>query len=231
MHIFRPGSRRFLPGMVDNLSPEWKAVLSAGRRMVLKKGEFLLPDGETRSFGYLTSGRICSTHTSYGGGAHSMLIFGPGTLVREAYVCSGFCQSLPHFQCLTDVECHIFPGDLLHDERFIAAHPELMRSMLYSVSVKLSLFDAMLSIMSCRTVEEKVAMWMYYCCDSCGRSSFSPGISQIELSLLLGVHKSSLNKVVLALKKHGILECFTKTRLSILDERRLFRAACGELLL
>lgn len=229
MYVFTPTARRFLPGIVDNLSPEWGRVLHLGRRTTLKKGAFLVPDGRERSFAYICSGKITSTHISGTGGAHTMLLFGPGTLVRETYMYSGFCMSLPNFHCLTDVDCCLFSGSLLHDQDFIATYPELMRSMLYSVTVKLSLFDAMLSLMSCKSIEEKVAMWLHYCVDSTGRQEFCPGISQIELSLLLGIHKSSLNKVVLALKKAGILACFTKTRISILDTTRLFSVASGTL--
>lgn len=227
MHVFRSDVRRYLPGIVSNLSPEWRSALSLGRVCQQKKGTFLISSPESRTFGFLTRGRICSIHSSGSGGAQTMLFFGPDTLFRETYMFSGFCLSLPHFQALTDVEFCLFEGDMLHDKTFAATHTLLMTSMLYSVTVKLSLFDALLSIKSCKSVEEKVAMWLYYCFDVKGRRSFSPGISQLELSLLLGVHKSSLNKAILRFKSHGILGCFTKTQISILEEKRLFAVANG----
>lgn len=227
MHIFRPDARRYLPGIVSNLSPEWRSALSLGRICQQKKGAFLVPDPKSHSFGFLTRGRICSIHSSGTGGAQTMLFFGPDTLFRETYMFSGFCLCLPHFKALTDVEFCLFEGDMLHDSAFVAAHTALMTSMLYSVTVKLSLFDALLSIKSCKSVEEKTAMWLHYCFDAKGRHSFPPGISQLELSLLLGVHKSSLNKAILSLKAHGILGCFTKTQITILDEKRLFAVATG----
>ena len=227
MHVFRSDVRRFLPGIVSSLSPEWRSALALGRVCRQKKGAFLIPDPESRTFGFLTRGRICSIHSSASGGAQTMLFFGPDTLFRETYMFSGFCLSLPHFQALTDVEFCLFEGDMLHDRAFVAAHTSLMTSMLYSVTVKLSLFDALLSIKSCKSVEEKTAMWLHYCFDAKGRHSFPPGISQLELSLLLGVHKSSLNKAILRLKAHGILGCFTKTQITILDEKRLFAVASG----
>ena len=47
--------------------------------------------------------------------------------------------------------------------------------------------------------------------------------------MLLGVHKSSLNRSILHLKKTGAIKAFTKNTVSILDEEKLLAIANGVL--
>lgn len=232
MLILRENSLRLIPGLVENTSKIWENVLHLATRHAYRKDSyFTIPEDNLYTFGYLKSGYLYSQHPTFNGTARIVLFLGPGTLFRETYVCSGFASSMPVHRCMTDVETYLFPGKILHDPEFIQTHFEHIQNCLYSVSVKLTMYDFSIFIEGCKTVQEKIATWIYGCYNSIGCRTFSPGLSQLDVGLFLGIHKSSFNTAIRAMKRSQVISSFTKKKITILDEKKLLAISRGELVL
>ena len=61
-----------------------------------------------------------------------------------------------------------------------------------------------------------------------GRPRFSPDMTQQELAALLGIHRTTLTRILCRLKALNIIEKYTKNDLHILDMEALDRLARGD---
>ena len=216
-----------MPGIVENLSPVWENFLNLGERYFLQKGTSFSPPVDVQTFCFLRRGRICSKHIYYGGSERYTLFLGRNVLFRETYMKAGFCWCNPIHLCLEDSEIYVFPSKLISDKDFLVKYPNVINNFFYSVSVKLSLYDMILAITGCRMIFEKVSFWIYNCYKIKNSHVFNPGMSQMELAMLLGVHQSSINRVVKELKDMNIIDCFTKNKIHVIDEKKLEKCAMG----
>ena len=229
MILLRPTATPPVPGQMRHLSRVWEEVLHLGVRETYRKGSvFSFQEAHQGDFGYIRLGRLYSSHPTKGGLERLTFFLSDGCLFRETYVITGYCESPPVHHCLTDVELYRFNGSLLHDGAFAARYPHLLRNCMYSMAVKLASYDAMVQTLGKTSATEKVAWYLDALFGYYQRPTFAPGITQNELTLLLGIHQSSMSRAVLALKKHDIISAFTKNQLTILDPERLKRVADGE---
>ncbi len=230
MILLRSSAKPPVPCQLRHISREWEEVLHLGVRETYTKGtRFSFKDKQQGDFCYIRRGTLCSLHPTINGVDHITFFLSEGCLLRETYVITGYCETIPLHHCLTDVEIFRFDGALLLDTAFAARYPHLIRNCMYSLAVKVASYDAMVQTMGKGSALEKVswyinALFDYYQC-----STFAPGITQVDLTMLLGIHQSSISRAVLMLKEHNIISAFTKHQLIILDPQRLRQIADGQL--
>lgn len=231
MFIFRRDTMPPMPGHVRNLSRIWEELLPlAVRKLHYKKDSyFSFPETEAHSFGYIKSGHTGTIHHLFDGQEHIKFLISEGCLFRESYIIAGFCNSFPLHRCLTDVEIYQFNGDMLVDPAFIAVHPEHMNNIMWSMAVKQASLDMIADIVAQKTVASKVASYLHICSTVQGSSAFTPNVTQLELSLMLNIHKSSLNRTLLTMQSMGIMDGFTKKKCTILAPEKLKAIADGML--
>lgn len=233
MFIFRPDVTIPMPGHVQNLSRIWEELLpQAVKKIHYKKNSyFSFPDDEINSFGYIKSGHTSTIHPLFDGQDHIKFLISEGCLFRETYIVAGFCNAFPLHYCMTDVEIYQFNGDMLVDPDFAAAHPKHMHNVMWGMAIKQSSLDMMIDIIGQKTVASKVAHYLLTCARIQNSRNFRPGITQIELGLMLNIHKSSLNRTLLAMESMGILDGFTKKKCTVLNMKQLEAIANGMLAL
>lgn len=233
MFMFRKGVAPAMPGHVQNLSRIWEELLPLAVKKIRYKKEsyFSFPDTEANTFGYIKSGHTGTIHPLFDGQEHIKFLISEGCLFRESYIIAGFCNSFPLHRCLTDVEIYQFNGDMLVDPAFAAAHPEHIRNVMWAMAVKQSSLDMIADIVAQKTVAGKIANYLHICSKVQGNSRFAPNITQLELSLMLNIHKSSLNRTLLNMQSMGIIDGFTKKKCTVLASKKLKAVADGVLVL
>lgn len=134
-------------------------------------------------------------------------------------------QSIDHFhsiQTLSECEVVAFPKILLEDVEFCRKYPHLILNLVKSLGIKVgslfsqiydsNLFDAKRQI--CRMIAH---IWR----EQGENETINPNLSQSDMANLLGIHRSSVCRVVRQLRDEGIIGRFSKTRLDIINAETL----------
>lgn len=212
---------------IEGINTPWEEVLGLASRMTFPRGH----EFETRqadSFFLLIRGSIRLSCLSESGQERVVMRIGPGTLFNEvSHMHDTLLQS---YSLRTMEECEVarFSKSLLGDRNFFRNHPDLACNLIQSLGIKAGAFFAQLFDSGLLEVGTRVCRSLYQLWQENGEvSSFSPRLSQGDLAITLGVHRSSLCRVIRSLRRRGILGSFTKSRLEILDPGALAELAGG----
>ncbi|MDY3681411.1 Crp/Fnr family transcriptional regulator [Bilophila wadsworthia] len=162
------------------------------------------------------------------GEERTILYAGAGTLMNVPTIIAGDIKNTV-VTCTERVEAAIFDAGLLTDRAFAAAHPDLLLNLIHSLCIHLVIHSQHLGDASlvgtmghvCRVFQEMSQKYG-------GRPRFSPDMTQQELAALLGIHRTTLTRILCRLKALNIIEKYTKNDLHILDMEALDRLARGD---
>ena len=128
--------------------------------------------------------------------------------------------------CTEDAEVALFDSALLSDEDFASQYPDLMINLVHSLSVHMVIHSQRLAEASLSNSVAQVCRIILELSDRHGgRARFSPEMTQQELALLLGMHRTTLTRILCRLREGGVLGRFTRHDLEILDRARLVEMA------
>ncbi len=222
--IFRQEKALF---SVEGINSVWERVLDKAVQISLPKAHEIEANNPNYFF-FLLKGSVKLSCLSEGGQERVVMRIGPGTLFNEvSHIHTSLLQS-HSLHTLEESVVARFPKYILEDENFFRQHPELACNMIHSLGIKAGAFFSQLFDSGLLEVSTRVSRSLYQLWQENGESeSFSPGLTQSELASTLGVHRSSLCRVIKALRQQGVIGKFTKTTLEILDPEALSREAGG----
>ncbi len=213
---------------VGRLNSPWERVLHLASRRRFRKGQTIdigagMNEGEggKPSFYYVMSGRIRLSYVGRAGEERTILYAGPGSLMNVPSVVADDVENTV-VTCTEPAEVALFDAALLTDERFAAEHPDLMINLVQSLCVHLVIHSQRLAESAladsvsqvCRVVRELAQR--HGGCDC-----FAPDMTQQELARLLGMHRTTLTRILCRLRDMHVLGKFTRHELRILDRTRL----------
>lgn len=174
------------------------------------------------------SGTVRLAYVGANGEERTILYAGAGTLMNVPTIIAGDIKNTV-VTCTERVEAAIFDAGLLTDRAFAAAHPDLLLNLIHSLCIHLVIHSQHLGDASlvgtmghvCRVFQEMSQKYG-------GRPRFSPDMTQQELAALLGIHRTTLTRILCRLKALNIIEKYTKNDLHILDMEALDRLARGD---
>ncbi|ACS78478.1 Crp/Fnr family transcriptional regulator [Maridesulfovibrio salexigens] len=214
---------------IEGINSIWEAVLDKAVQSSLPK-DHEIEANHPDYFFFLLKGAVKLSCLSESGQERVVMRIGPGTLFNEvSHIHTSLFQS---HSLHTLEECVVarFPKSILEDKDFFRQNPELACNLIHSLGIKAGAFFAQLFDSGLLEVSTRVSRSLYQLWQENGESeSFSPGLTQSDLASTLGVHRSSLCRVIKALRQQGIIGKFTKTTLEILDPEALSREAGGML--
>ena len=183
---------------------------------------------ESPYFYYILSGTVRLAYVGANGEERTILYAGAGTLMNVPTIIAGDIKNTV-VTCTERVEAAIFDAGLLTDRAFAAAHPDLLLNLIHSLCIHLVIHSQHLGDASlvgtmghvCRVFQEMSQKYG-------GRPRFSPDMTQQELAALLGIHRTTLTRILCRLKALNIIEKYTKNDLHILDMEALDRLARGD---
>ena len=224
-HILMKGSA------VGRLNAPWRKVLHLARRKIIRKGQSVDirtslsgPDGRS-CFYYVVSGKIRLSYVSQNGEERTILYAGPDTLMNVPSVLVGD-EDNTLVTCTEDAEVALFDAALLSDEAFAAQYPDLMINLVHSLCVHMVIHSQRLAESSLSNSVAQVCRVVLELSDRHGgKEKFSPEMTQQELALLLGMHRTTLTRILCRLRESGVLGRFTRHELEILDRARLAELA------
>ena len=156
------------------------------------------------------------------GEEYGKLILGEGCLFNETPALAGTSWYTVFFCCLDAAEIWRFDASLLEDEAFLASHPHLAINLMRSIARKASIFFFHLArthstTSMCRLCDLLLQLSNPHQPDLC--------MSQSDVAAMMGLHQTTVARLIRRLREEGIIGRFTKRELQVLDRERLRRLA------
>lgn len=199
----------------------WRKVLHLANHQTVPKGYSWHSDDEQDTFSFLDKGCIrlgCTTATAR---ERIILIISGGCIFREVGLLHFAPAYPPVLKTLEPCEVYHFPGSLLHDHAFIRQYPELLSNLVLSLGGKFGAAFSQLLEKTEPSPETMVSRYLLQLVEQFGASSFAPGLSQVDLALALGLHRSTVCRILRDLRAQGIIGTFTRNNLEILNPTQL----------
>ncbi len=217
-----------IPCYVSHLSDCWEQVLHLGEKLTCRKNQLFSPHDDS-SFFYIHSGLTCCyVRENLGRKDEIRLFMGEKCFIRETVVSAGLGSWNTFHRCLTDVVMYRFSRRLLTDPDFLREHGDLLDNFVFSMAAKSVSVQIFASLLKQRSNEQKIAVYVYgFYLNSGRRHAFAPPLSQVQLAELLGLNILTVNRIIARWKREGILECYTKRNLRILNLEELVRIRNG----
>lgn len=211
--------------LLSGLNKEWEKVLHLGVKKKVPKG-VIFNCHQCETFGYVQKGQLRLSSVSDDGRERIVFYLGEGCICMEIPLFSNFLDKYtPEFVTTTDCVIYFFPSDLMTDTDFIKKYPELMINIVHSMAVKSSAFFSQLSEEAVLGSTAQFCRFLYREYEKNQETTFHFGFSQIELSLMLSLHRNTLCRIVRELRNENILGKCTKNCIEILDLEKLKKIA------
>jgi len=219
----------FQPVIFMDLNSPWEKVLSLGIPQSFS-AKMIIPARQRGDVGagmyYIRRGCIRLSNITPNGQEKIMLYMARGMIFNEAPMFHN--NSAPYLFTSTEATDTVFIPRKRITVDFIREHPELMMNLIESVTKKtisfsiqlfgLRAFDTFANV--CRVL---YSMYLF----NRSNGNIVPRLSQQELSAFLGVHRSSLHKVLFRLKEEGIIGSYHRKNLAVYSPERLLAYSEG----
>lgn len=198
---------------LTNSNVKWNSILPNFKQIFLSKNSLVK---NTDKFLYFLENGII--HTSY------ISIFGTEWIfVFQNYGCifnelSIFNNNLK-FQYTANTDCCIrqIPLTTIQSPDFIETYPELYVNLIETLALKESISYSYFSDLAYSSAKSKVCQAILALSNEHGNMVFSPGITQSEIGAMLGLHQTSVARVIQDLRKENIIGTFTKNKIEIFN--------------
>ena len=178
-------------------------------------------DPETSTFSFLEKGRVRLLNLSETGKERIVLYIEPGCLFREILLLHVSPSHPASLVALEPCEVYNFPRTLLDDAEFVRRHPALMSNLVHSLGAKAGAFYSQITESVELDPQTQVCRYLHRLADERRTRVVNPGVSQSELALVLGLHRSTVCRIIRTLRDRGVLGHFTRCSLEILDREAL----------
>ncbi len=217
----REGGKEYSP--VSHLNTSWESILHMGVRRRFSAGEAISIYSEFPFFYYIVSGRVRLTYICRSGKERTMLLAGPGSVMNVPTIL-GEDHGNTLAQAVIDTEIVVFDAALLTDAAFVSSHPEQFISLLRSLCTHLVIHTKLLGESTHRDNIQQVCAMLHAMSQ---KADGSRRPSQKSMAMQLGIHITTLTRIIRRLRDEGIIGRLTKSSVEILDGKRLKAVADG----
>lgn len=218
-------TRDYRLAQVADLNRCWEQLLHFARRHVYAK-HAIIPHQQGNSFYYLSDGLVGIFYTASCGRERLTLRVKPGCIFNEARPLSGLAPE-GHFVCMQPSVVWHFPEHLLGDPDFISGHAEQISNLLRSMGTKILTHYIFLAEMGTGSHETHLCRFIQAFMRGSRQRNIPCNMTQEEVASLLGIHRTTLARLVRRLKKRGVISSFTARNITIEDPEELDMIANG----
>lgn len=206
---------RSIPGVISGTSAIWELASDLATPLTVAKGEVIYPDmNSIPPFIYLKNGRLCVNCINEDGDEFLLHLILPGATVWDGFYCSaGQIEPMP-LKALAESTILLFDSRLTFDN-LMEINPLLVRNLMYSQSLKNLEYSKLALINSYRSPLARVALLIHEMYLVWHVKKFPSLISQVEMALLLQLHKVTVSKIISRLKAEGAIVNFSRSKVEI----------------
>ena len=195
---------------IRELNSPWRSVLHLGKRQKVAKSYRWPDDPDTDTFSFLEQGRVRLLNLSETGRERIVLYIEPGCLFREIVLLHVSSMHPASLVALEPCEVYSFPRTLLDDADFVRRHPALMSNLIHSLGAKAGAFYSQITESVELDPQTQVCRYLHRLAEERRTRVIDPGVSQSELALVLGLHRSTVCRIIRVLRDRGVLGHFTR---------------------
>lgn len=184
-----------------------------------RTGELLAQAGEKVDKAILLiDGRLQGEMIDFAGNSLKIEELDPPQMVAAAFLFGPHCRFPVYLSAITDGKILIIPkSDFIS---MLSMEPRVMENYLNIVSGKAQFLSNKISILSLKTIREKIAYFLLLKMKSSNNKEILIQQSQTNLAEFFGVTRPSLSRSILEMEKLGILS-WTRDKVRILDLAKL----------
>lgn len=220
-------TRDYKLAQVADLNRCWEKLLHLARRHVYAK-HAIIPHQRNNSFYYLSDGLVGLFYTASCGRERLTLRVKPGCIFNEARPLSGLAPE-GRFVCMQASVIWHFPEHLLGDPAFISRHSEQISNLLRSMGTKILTHYIFLAEMGTGSHETHLCRFIQALVCGKRQRNIPCNMTQEEVASLLGIHRTTLARLVRRLKKRGVISSFTARNITIENREELDKLAGGRM--
>ncbi len=190
---------------LHNANAPWRTILSLAHMQEVPKGYVWHNSGEQSTFSFLEQGTVRLYCHSYSSRERILLQMGAGCLFREVGLLYKGQRYSIRQEALTNCIVYNFSAKLLQSDEFIKEHPELVINIISTVGAKLGAVLSLLAESLKPSPEIMVGHYLLNFAQTPSHQRTQQGISQGELALSLGLHRSTVCRVLRELRQEGVI--------------------------
>ncbi|MFI3270599.1 MAG: Crp/Fnr family transcriptional regulator [Pseudomonadota bacterium] len=187
----------------------WREVLHLAEKEDVPKGHMWKGDNRTSTFSFLANGAIYLHYHTLASQKRVLLQLGPSCLFREVeafYTGQGHdVYQDVHQEALKPCTVYNFPANLLHDNDFIARYPHLVSNAMATMAEKMGAALQLLSETFKPSPEALVGQFLLDFVEIPPHARTRSGISQGDLAATLGIHRSTVCRVLKDFRNKGVI--------------------------
>ncbi len=176
-------------------------------------------------FSFLEKGCVRVENVNIQGQRRFVKYMEDACIIEELSVYQKNSSMFGSFMTLESCIVYHFPANLLKDNNFIREYPELIANLLETIAHKaVSAYDV-LSNSNTDNPRHIICAFLDTLAEKYEQNLFAPKLSQSDLAVTLGMHRSTVCKIIKELREEGIIGTFTQNKLEILDREKLKKYA------
>ncbi len=213
---------------VRELNAPWREVIHLGERKILSR-HHEIGSPEEAVFFFLNRGSIRLSCIAEDGHERVVMIMEQGVLFGEITFMHKSSVHFHSLRTLTECEIFVFPNALLNDIAFCREYPHLILNLVHSLGIKGGAFFSQIYDSNLLDTRGQICRMLSHIWREQGETTtVNPDLSQIDMANILGIHRSSVCRVIRELRNEGVIGHFSKTRLDIIHPEKLMEH--GEIL-
>ncbi len=204
---------------LSEISSPWREVLHLARREEIPSAyRWQFAEENQPSFSFLDSGQIYLYSYTQSMRERIILQLGSGCIFREASLFYKAQRYRISPVAMSDCIVYHFPASLLTDINFMQKYPHLITNFMHNLSTKLG---AAISLVAEAVKPPPEVMVSQFLLNFKPDISQTEGISQGNIALSLGLHRSTVCRIIADLRKAGAIGKINKKEIEILDRTYL----------
>lgn len=220
MSGFKPIHTIWLPDNAKN----WEALRHLGTEATFEPNSIIADGNMAPELFYLHKGTAKFIALSRDGQEKVLYYCPPGSIFGES---QSIIQSTQAHIYMAMERCVVYKFDFYKIlDTLQKDYPENMYSLLYGIAYKATMHARNISNLTLLDSETQVARTLYgMIISSGGTRKIRPAITQQEIANILGLHRTTLTRILSGLKRDGILVKYTKNTLEVTSVELLREAA------
>lgn len=204
--------------ILRNNNELWREVLHLAEKEEVPKGHTWKSDQPSSTFSFLANGSIYLHYHTLASQKRVLLQLGPSCLFREVEAFHKNQGYHVHQEALKACTVYNFPATLLQDAEFIMKYPHLISNAMATMTEKMCAALRLLSETFKPSPEAMVGRFLLDFVDTPPHARKQTGISQGDLAATLGVHRSTLCRVLKDLRKNHVIGQVDSTCIEVFNK-------------
>lgn len=202
---------------LSNINEKWNEILPSFHITQYKKGREIQTTSDYLLF--LEKGIIKTSFITFSGLEWIFIFQKQGCLFNELAIFNNKIKF--QYTAHTDIIIRQIPRSFIESIEFIQNYPELYVNFIETLALKESISYSYFSDLAYASAKSRVCQALLALLKGQNAKDFNPELTQAEIGAMMGLHQTTVARVIKELRQENIIGTFTKKKLQIYDIEKL----------